>query len=92
VTLAKGSIKKGKKTTVTIKVTNSGTKSATVTVAIKSSSGQVKAPKSVKVTVGAKKTVSKRITLSATKKAKGKATITATANKKSGKSVLTVKK
>ncbi len=92
VTPAKGSIKKGKKATLTIKVTNTGNKATTVTVKIKSSNKQVKAPKTVKVTVGAKKTVSKKITVSATKKAKGKATITASANGKSGKSTLTVKK
>ncbi len=92
VTPAKGSIKKGKKATLTIKVTNSGTKSGTVTVKVTSSNKQVKAPKTVKVTVGAKKTVSKKITVSATKKAKGKATITAKVGSKSGKSTLTVKK
>ena len=92
VTPAKGKIKKGKKATITVKVTNSGDASTTATVTLKSSNKQVKVLKSVKVTVGAGKTVSKKVTVSATKKAKGKATITAKVGSKSGKSTLTVKK
>ncbi len=88
----KKTVKAGKKLKITVKVTNKGNAAKTVTVKLKSNNKRVKVPKQFKVKVGAGKTVAKKVTVNVTKKAKGKARITATADKKTGKSVLTVKK
>lgn len=88
----KKTVKAGKKFKINVKVTNKGNAATTVTVKLKSNNKRVKIAKQVKIRVGAGKTAGKKVTVNVTKKAKGKARITATANRKTGKSVVTVKK
>lgn len=89
----KKTVKAGKKVKLTLKVTNSGNTKGTATVKLKSSSKKkASVPKTVKLTVGPGKTVSKKITVKTKKKKKGKVTIKATLGKKSAKTVLKLKK
>jgi|GEM_PF-4167428 len=89
----KKTVKAGKKVKLTVKVTNSGTAKGTATVKLKSSSKKkATVPKTVKVTVGPGKTVSKKFTVKTKKKKKGKVTIKATVGSKAAKTVLKLKK
>jgi hypothetical protein len=88
----KVTVKKGKKAKVKITVKNTGGKTLTGKIALKSSNKQVKAPKTVAVSVGAGKSVTKTVTISATKKAKGKANLTASIGGKKAVAKVTVKK
>jgi NHL repeat len=86
-------VKAGKKVKLTVKVTNTGNTSGTATVKLSSSSKKkATVPKTVKVTVGAGKTVSKKFTVKTKKKKTGKVTIKATVGKKSAKTTLKLKK
>ena len=84
-------VKRGKKVSLTVKVTNSGTADKSVKVGIfTSQSGLVKAPGSVTVNAPAGSTGSKKITVTAKKK-KGKVTISASNGERTGKRTITVK-
>ena len=88
----KAKVKASKQVKLNLTVSNSGGKALTAKVIIKSSSRQVKVPKSVTLKVAPGKTLSKKITVKAGKKAKGKATITAKAGGRTAKSKITVKR
>ena len=89
----KKTLKAGKKTKLTVKVTNSGgTAAKNVKVNLKSSNKRVKVKKSVTIkNVPADKTVSVKVTVTAKSKAKGKAKVTASAKGKKGSSTLKIK-
>ena len=87
----KKTVKAGKNVKIKIKVKNTGGKTFTGKINLKSNKKTVKVPKSISVSIGAKKTVTKTITVKTTKKAKGKAKITAKIGGKTAKSVITVK-
>ena len=89
----KKTLKAGKKTKLTVKVTNSGgTAAKNVKVSLKSSNKRVKVKKSVVIkNVPAGKTVSVKVTVTAKSKAKGKAKVTASAKGKKGSSTLKIK-
>ncbi|HTU15548.1 MAG TPA: glycerophosphodiester phosphodiesterase family protein [Solirubrobacterales bacterium] len=91
ITPAKGKIRAGKKTKLTIKVNAKIGLDGAPRVTLKSSNRQVKLPKTIKF-AKASSTMKKTITVTATKKAKGKAKITASSGGKKGTATLTVKK
>ena len=88
----KVTIKAGKKGKVKVKVTNTGEKSFSGKITLKSNNKQVKVQKSVSVKIAAGSSVTKTINVSTTKKAKGKANITASIAGKKATAKVTVKK
>jgi len=93
VTPKKKSLKAGKKTKLTVQVTNSGGAAATnVKVKLKSSNKRVKVKKTIVIKrIAAGKTAKVKITVSAKRRAKGKAKVTATVGKRKGVATVKVK-
>jgi len=87
----KATVKAGKSVKVKVTVSNSGGKTYTGKVSLKSNNSKVKVPKTVSVSIPAGKSVTKTVTVKAAKTAKGKAKITAKAGSKSATSTITVK-
>lgn len=93
VTPKKKSLKAGKKTKLTVQVTNSGNAAATnVKVKLKSSNKRVKVKKTIVIKkIAAGKTAKVKITVTAKRKAKGKAKVTATVGKRKGTATVKIK-
>ena len=94
ITPKKKTLKAGKKTKLTVSVTNSGTAAKMNAVLnVKSSNKRVKlAKKKIKIkSIGAGKTVKVKITVKAKSRAKGKAKITANVSGKKGKATVKIK-
>ncbi|MBK5232497.1 MAG: metallophosphoesterase [Thermoleophilia bacterium] len=89
----KKTLKAGKKTKLTVKVTNSGTAAKkNAKLFVKSSNERVKVRKKITIkSIGARKTVKIKITVRAKSRARGKAKITASVSGKKGSAILKIK-